>query len=363
MPTRPFGVRCKPYDLPPLLANPTRLIMIRLLQIALLVCLTLGWVSTAIAQITPSKAWFAPSQPILFRNVGDTPVELVLTDFQGERIVLAEEREPVASVLAPGEEADLTVLYPSMHIGTYLLYPVKPGGATSAFTSTPYVIGVRFDDRPEAPPGPVVVKVEPLRYALLDTDAGPITVAFYYDVAPNTVDSFLSLAAGGFYDGLTFHRIVPGFVIQGGDPVGDGTGGPGYRIDAEFNDRPHLPGVVSMAREGDPIESQGELPRERARNSAGSQFFICLDYEQTRRLDGRYTVFGRVVEGMESVMKIGSSEIGDPATGRPTTPTVIRSVFVKTVEPDDESGNPYAKLITMDAPTTLPDAADESVVE
>src|SRR5207237_602090 len=94
------------------------------------------------------------------------------------------------------------------------------------------------------------------------------------DIAPNTCSSILSLAENGFYDGLAFHRIVPGFVIQGGDPHGDGVGGPGYSIDAEFSNVKHEEGILSMARNGDPLERQGMKPRCEYANSAGSQFFV-----------------------------------------------------------------------------------------
>ena len=107
----------------------------------------------------------------------------------------------------------------------------------------------------------MAVRVEPLCYVAMTTDKGPMTMAFYYDVAPITVENFLSLSAGGFYDGLTFHRIVPNFIIEGGDPRGDRTGGPGYHIEAEFNDRPHQPGVISMAHSTDPNEAGGAHAR------------------------------------------------------------------------------------------------------
>jgi peptidylprolyl isomerase/peptidyl-prolyl cis-trans isomerase B (cyclophilin B) len=118
---------------------------------------------------------------------------------------------------------------------------------------------------------------------------GTIVIEFYPDVAPNTVANFEKLANSGFYNGLNFHRIVPGFVVQGGDPNGDGTGGPGYKIKAEFNERKHLTGTVAMARSSDP-------------NSAGSQFYICLEPQPS--LDRQYTVFGQVTEGMDLVRNI-----------------------------------------------------------
>ncbi len=113
-----------------------------------------------------------------------------------------------------------------------------------------------------------------------------IKIEFYSDVAPNTVANFEKLANGGFYDNLNFHRVVPGFVVQGGDPNGDGTGGPGYKIKAEFNERKHLVGTLAMARSQSP-------------DSAGSQFYICLEPQPS--LDRNYTVFGQVTEGMEHV--------------------------------------------------------------
>ena len=118
---------------------------------------------------------------------------------------------------------------------------------------------------------------------------GEIRMEFYPADAPKTVENFVTLAKKGFYNGLTFHRVVPDFVVQGGCPKGNGTGGPGYQIKAEFNKQKHLRGTLAMARSQDP-------------DSAGSQFYIC--YGATPHLDGQYTVFGRVVSGMEHVDRI-----------------------------------------------------------
>ena len=115
---------------------------------------------------------------------------------------------------------------------------------------------------------------------------GEIRVEFFPQDAPKTVDSFVTLARKGFYNGLTFHRVVPGFVVQGGDPKGNGTGGPGYTVPAEFNQQKHVRGSLAMARSQHP-------------DSAGSQFYIT--YGAQPHLDGSYTVFGRVVAGMEHV--------------------------------------------------------------
>ncbi|HEX7008416.1 MAG TPA: peptidylprolyl isomerase [Phycisphaeraceae bacterium] len=146
----------------------------------------------------------------------------------------------------------------------------------------------------------------------LQTTEGQLTVELWNDVAPNHVENFLKLVDEGFYDNLTFHRVLPGFVIQGGCPRGDGTGGPGWHVKAEFNDRPHDKGVLSMARSADP-------------DSAGSQFFICLSREHCQHLDGQYTAFGRVVNGLEVVDKIASTPLADPRSGRPKNPPRIVS--------------------------------------
>jgi peptidyl-prolyl cis-trans isomerase B (cyclophilin B) len=116
-----------------------------------------------------------------------------------------------------------------------------------------------------------------------------IRIEFFPDDAPKTVENFVTLAKKGFYDGLSFHRVVPDFVVQGGCPKGDGTGGPGYQVKAEFNQQKHVRGSVAMARSQHP-------------DSAGSQFYIT--YGATPHLDNHYTVFGKVVSGMEEVDRI-----------------------------------------------------------
>jgi cyclophilin family peptidyl-prolyl cis-trans isomerase len=118
---------------------------------------------------------------------------------------------------------------------------------------------------------------------------GELRLEFFPEDAPKTVENFVTLAKKGFYNGLNFHRVVPDFVVQGGCPKGNGTGGPGYTIKAEFNKQKHVRGTLAMARSQPP-------------DSAGSQFYIC--YGNTPHLDGQYTVFGKVVSGMEHVDRI-----------------------------------------------------------
>jgi len=130
----------------------------------------------------------------------------------------------------------------------------------------------------------------------IETEKGDILIELYPDTAPNTVANFKALAGKGYYDGLVFHRVIPGFMAQGGDPDGRGTGGPGYSVKAEFNERTHVRGTLAMARSANP-------------DSAGSQFYIC--YGEQPHLDGQYTIFGQVVEGLQAVDDIRQ---GDPMT-------------------------------------------------
>ena len=150
--------------------------------------------------------------------------------------------------------------------------------------------------------------------AVIKTSEGEMIAEFWPEVAPNTVENFKKLARSGFYDGTAFHRIVKGFMIQGGDPLTKdpaqesryGTGDPGYKIKAEFNDRSHERGVLSMARSSDP-------------DSAGSQFFICL--ANVSRLDHQYTTFGKIIKGDDVLGKIGDTEVTTSDSGERSKPT------------------------------------------
>ena len=147
----------------------------------------------------------------------------------------------------------------------------------------------------------------------LDTSLGKITLDMWPDVAPGHVKNILGLAKIGYYDGGSFHRVIKGFMIQGGCPQGTGTGGPGYTIPAEFNAKPHEPGVLSMARTNDP-------------NSAGSQFFICL--ERVPHLDRQYTAFGKTADAasLDVVKKIGEVQTGP--NDKPKQPVQIKGAKV-----------------------------------
>jgi len=164
--------------------------------------------------------------------------------------------------------------------------------------------------------------------AILKTSAGEMVLEFWPDVAPKTVENFKTLARKGFYDGTAFHRIVKGFMIQGGDPLTKnpneeeswGTGGPGHRIKAEFNDRSHEHGVISMARSSDP-------------DSAGSQFFICLG--DASFLDRKYTAFGKLIRGEDVLNKIGEMAVTTNNSGersKPLTRVGVESIRIVPAE-------------------------------
>ncbi|MEM6736868.1 MAG: peptidylprolyl isomerase [Bacteroidota bacterium] len=136
-----------------------------------------------------------------------------------------------------------------------------------------------------------------MKTAEIQTKKGVMKIEFFEKDAPHTIENFIELAEKGFYDGLTFHRVIPDFVIQGGCPKGDGTGGPGYHIDCELdgNNQYHDRGILSMAHAG--------------RNTGGSQFFICHSRNNTAHLDGNHTVFGKVVDGLDVIDKIREDDV------------------------------------------------------
>jgi peptidyl-prolyl cis-trans isomerase B (cyclophilin B) len=145
--------------------------------------------------------------------------------------------------------------------------------------------------------------------ATLHTNHGPIEIELFDDDAPKTVENFTKLAKDGFYDGVTFHRVIPDFMIQGGDPTGSGMGGPGYTFEDEFNDHKVVRGALAMANAGP--------------NTNGSQFFV-VTAEATPWLDGKHTVFGQVTQGMNVVDKISS--VDTDSSDKPREPVVIERV-------------------------------------
>jgi peptidylprolyl isomerase len=160
-----------------------------------------------------------------------------------------------------------------------------------------------YSERPE-----VTISADKKYSAAVETTKGKFTIELRPDIAVETVNSFIFLAREGYYDGVTFHRVLPGFVAQGGDPTGTGSGSPGYTLPAEFSDVPFERGTVGLARADDP-------------NSGGSQFFIA--YDALPNLNGLYTVFGKVVEGMEVVDSLTPRNPQNVATPQPEGDKII----------------------------------------
>ena len=165
----------------------------------------------------------------------------------------------------------------------------------------------------------------------IETDFGKMVLELYRDVAPGHADSFVARTSDGFYNGLTFHRIVEHFMIQGGDPSGNGTGNAGYYLDAEFSDLPHQEGTLSMARSRSP-------------NSASCQFFICLARNRsTESLDGQYTVFGQLLKGYDVLHKVAGVAVeANPMNPReiskPVQPVYMKRLYLSDAEGDEISG-------------------------
>ncbi len=165
------------------------------------------------------------------------------------------------------------------------------------------------------------------RLVTLETNFGKMTLELFHDVAPHHADSFVARTQDGFYSNQVFHRVVAGFMIQGGDPTGTGRGNAGYNLPAEFSDIPHMEGTLSAARSQDP-------------NSASCQFFICLDRNgSTEYLDGKYTVFGQLIRGYDVLHRIGKVPVGQQSGGRERSKP-LSEVQLITSYLSDAEGNP-----------------------
>jgi peptidyl-prolyl cis-trans isomerase B (cyclophilin B) len=191
--------------------------------------------------------------------------------------------------------------------------PASPAGTNVGMTATPprAVKGMLNDTLD------VTKLPEDLYFNIKVKDYGTMKIKFYTKDAPKNVTNVANLGIKGFYNGLTFHRLIPGFMIQGGDPSGNGTGGPGYTVPAEIK-KQHTKGAMAMARTGDQVNPE--------RRSSGSQFYIC--FQPTPQLDGQYTVIGQLVEGMDVLAKLEKVPTG--AMDKPTKPVVMEQVWVTT---------------------------------
>ncbi len=294
--------------------------------VVLLVALAAGaWgcMSDPAVPLAEGKATVSLSEPARFYPVGDE-VSLNVSVFNrseqalladadlwgGARFVLEDTGGQVhppqlvdvdeGDLIAPGQRAsrsvDMAGIFPALgRPGDYRLTVVFPGFRSNT-------VGIKVI--PAYEPG---VNYE----AQVVTDYGTFTLKFFPDVAPGHVRNFINLARSGYYDNNIVHRVIPGVMFQTGDPTSSGRGGPGWTIKAEFNDKPHVRGTLSMARQsGNP-------------DSAGGQWFICLD--RSSHWDGQYTVFGHVLSGMDTVERIGDIQVEEEI---PQEVVIIQQVVI-----------------------------------
>ena len=315
-------------------------------------------VSAQAAVIAPEKRYAKPNEDVVVKFLNETPegkkaiekigLAAVELDGQFKPADRAEvwnggpqfslytfdgtKLEPTAIKIEWSEDGGLplSAVFPQIkEAGTYLLVwkDATPLVIQTLRNPIPWSMVMDAPGRGEAiqkqlkAQPPVVTHMSLLEHALITTDKGPIKVKFAYDMAPRTVDNFITLAREKFYDGTAFHRIIKGFMIQGGCPNSKsgargmpGTGGPGHTIKAEFNTKPHVRGVISMARSAHP-------------DSAGCQFFIC--HGDARFLDRQYTAFGELVEGDDVLELIASTPASGPERSTPVGRVEIESITIQ----------------------------------
>ncbi len=271
-------------------------------------------VAVVLVLLQPQRVYFQPDQPIpvaidtaLFaQSAAPGETKLALLSPTGKlRLMVPFD--------ASAESVDLNKIFPGedgIWDGRVHYVQALSGGEP---IGSPLVVVPLLQPHRARVRDPDALRIEVEHNAVLHTDQGDITIRLLPQYAPNTADHFATLVERGFYTHIPFHRILPGFVIQGGDPTGTGQGGPGYQIDLEPSPAQHSKGIVSMARQGHDV------------NTGGSQFFICLSRDQCRGLDGQYAVFGEVVDGLDAVDKIAAVELADPTAGRPAEPPRILS--------------------------------------
>ena len=284
----------------------------------------------ALSQITPDRTYYGTERPfpvhVTNPEGNDGALSIKLLDPSNAVIETVESVEP--------GQVDLGVLFPSLWEtkgSRGVLYAQMYGGETATgpaivlqpMISQPYAVLDQRSGNLSWAPSPRTFtgyRAYVEKNVLMTTSEGDILFRMRPDQAPNTAWNFMELGDGGFYTDIIFHRVVTQpnrFVIQAGDPIGEGSGGPGYMIDLEDSKLPHDFGVISMARSGDP-------------NSNGSQIFVCLSREATKALDGRYTAFGQALSGADVINKIADTPLNGQ---RPVNPPSIKSVKLVDASP------------------------------
>jgi len=195
-----------------------------------------------------------------------------------------------------------SMIFPAFAVALFMMPVCSDAGYIDSVQISKETVEKTMSKAPKKAPSATDKDLPEGNHVLIETDLGSIKIELLSDVAPNTVANFKVLTSNGYYDGIIFHRVIPGFMAQAGDPTGTGTSGPGYKINAEFNATKHVRGTVAMARTADP-------------DSAGSQFYICFGPQP--HLDRQYTVFGQVVEGMEVVDQVKNGTVMNRVTLQP----------------------------------------------
>ncbi len=304
--------------------------------------------------LTPQRLYYQVDRAMTVAVAAGESREIVLLKPDNTEIARAK-------VADGSSEIDVAVLIPTLYSNTDVCYlqlleggtPTGPALLLEPLVERPKPVQRLGDRGPQVEnwikPSPSELfmagfRVSIERFVVLHTTLGDITLALRPDAAPNTAWNFTSLVDGGFYTHIPFHRIIgntptgKGFVVQAGDPTGTGSGGPGYSIDLEPTTLPHDVGVISMAREGNNIDT------------GGSQFFLCLSREMTSRLDGQYTAFGQTIEGLDVLAKLGAVKTGmndrpiempyietaELVSASPRTPGAPPTWMAKTAEPKAE---------------------------
>jgi len=318
--------------------------------LACLIALLAASQRQSMAQIQPERLYYGVDRqiPVTVDTPEGSSGELEI------RLYRSGADEPTERASVASGRVDLASLFPSIWDAddpTVLYAQLAAGGDNvgAPVVLQPMVSPTYFQPNPRNPRGAPVGRPMGDTYTgirayvdhnvVLETSAGEITFRLRPDHAPNTSWNFRHLAEGGFYTDVIFHRIIgpregrPGFVVQGGDPTGTGTGGPGYFIDLEPSKLPHDFGVLSMARSGDP-------------NSNGSQIFVCLSREGTHFLDDNYTAFAEAIDGAEAIRSLGATETG--AQDRPLDPPVIEGARLVPASPIGQRPAPLSEASSGD---------------
>lgn len=327
--------------------------------------------SSAFAQLTPDRTFYGVDRkmPMTVVSAGSDPQIKLMNPTDGTEIASAAavaggvdlaslfpmlwaDKNPAvmyAQLLVDGTPVGSPVVLSPMtsvdkatNVDPQTMQPAQPGQRNAVPKFESDFFALRGQTRSVVYSG---LRAYPLKDAVLETSMGDIRIRLRPDMAPNHALNFANLIDGGFYTDVIFHRILPNFVVQVGDPTGTGSGGPGYQIDLEKSTLPHDFGVLSMARTGDP-------------DTGGSQIFICLSRQGTAMLDGRYTGFGQATSGADTIAALGLVELADARAGRPVDPPLLKNAYLVDAAPFGTGPAPVTPPAPPASETDAPEGDD-----